>query len=218
MTEGFLGLSHASSTVLSGLNIGTWDSDLTVGVTRGDAIFARLFGFTPEEAACGVSAGRFDAAFHPDDRGVVERQRREAAGDGGLFVFEHRTVPTPGQIRWVLARGQFERDAGGAVVRCRGICIDTTDSRAEGHIAGRLHVRIGEVEDTPPLDRLAELAVAVWETLAETDPKTDTAVRPIVRMLLDRIARRIAVDLDPEDLASTDTSDDEPSVPRGRTH
>ena len=116
---------------MSALGVGMWEDVPHLGRVRGDATMARIFGLTEAEAAQGVSWEQLSALFHPEDLARDQIQRRRVRDEGGLFAWEHRIVPAPGLVRWVLARGRFERRADGLVYG-RGIVIDITDSRTEG--------------------------------------------------------------------------------------
>lgn len=68
--------------------------------------------------------------IHPDDLPqVMERMRRYADGETGMYQSEHRIRDDNGEWIWVRARGRaVERDAGGRVVRVAGTALNITGS------------------------------------------------------------------------------------------
>lgn len=83
-----------------------------------------------------INFDRFLQAVHPDDRESARRAVRRSLEGGGDFEAEYRVTALDGATRWVVARGQVERDTGGKPVRLRGVSVDITDlKKAEGEIA-----------------------------------------------------------------------------------
>lgn len=71
------------------------------------------------------------ARLHPEDREWVERHFREAvAGTETDYHAEYRIVrPSDGQVRWISATAQIERDAQGRPQRLIGAHRDITERR-----------------------------------------------------------------------------------------
>ncbi|CAH2604895.1 Histidine kinase [Rhodovastum atsumiense] len=110
-----------------GAGVGTWELDFT----------SRQGFWSPEAAALlGVGTTRFTAedwieAVHPKDRPRVVARWRHALAQGGPYEVECRPAtfgPGEGE-RWVLARGQIERDPVGRPIRAAGILLDATMRR-----------------------------------------------------------------------------------------
>jgi hypothetical protein len=179
---------------LPALNIGIWEDTPHVGRVRGDATMARIFGLSEAEAERGVSWEQLSAIFHPEDLALDATHRRRVRDEGGLFAWEHRIIPTPGVVRWVLARGRFERGSDG-LMHGSGIVIDVTDIRTDAaldHPAGFLGA--AEEEGTA-LERMAAHAVRMWDLMRELDAEDAARVQPVIRPLLHELGRRIAASL-----------------------
>lgn len=185
---------------LAASQVSTWETDVTRGRTMTDAATAALFGLDAWEAGQGLPLAQFIDAIHPADREMV-RQRIAVIGEqGGPFVVEYRTCPAPGTIRWVLARGRYEHDrfAGGMVGR--GIVIDITESKRDGHVedcALFLAEEEEDVSDEDPaglsrLDRAAAHAIATREAIDGLDERDRGDLRRIVDLLLLSFGRALA--------------------------
>lgn len=68
---------------------------------------------------------------HPDDRGQAERTLFAAlAGTGDSYDSEYRIIrPADGDVRWIHARADIERDASGKAVRLVGAHLDVTEQK-----------------------------------------------------------------------------------------
>lgn len=186
---------------LTAPSIGVWETDIEADRTRGDAGMARLFGLSETEAAEGVAIARLLAVFHPDDLRQDQERRRLVVEEGGVFVWEHRIVPAPGVLRWVLARGHYQRDARGRMVG-RGIVLDVTDSRSDGHTEGP--ARFLSTREAPGslLERMTERALDIERMGRDLDPETAKLLRPLIEPLLHELGRQIAAALAQERLPS----------------
>ena len=182
------------SLTLAAPSIGVWETDLEADLTRGDAVVARLFGWSEAEAEEGVPISRFLSAIHPDDLAQGQERRRRIREEGGVFVWEHRVVPAPGVVRWVLARGQFWRDANGRMFG-RGIVIDVTDSRRDGHTDGPARFLTTPEVSGPLLKSIAERALEIEEMGRGLDDETARQVRPLIEGLLYELGRQISASL-----------------------
>jgi two-component system sensor histidine kinase/response regulator len=67
--------------------------------------------------------------WHPDDRDAFSNNVLKAMSHQDRYVLEARTVTQGGEIRWIRAIGEIERDADGAVVRLHGTEQDVTERR-----------------------------------------------------------------------------------------
>ena len=195
----------SGSLTLAVPSIGFWETDFEADRTRGDAVMARLFGWSEAEAAEGVAISRLVSVFHPDDLARDQERRRRVHEEGGVFVWEHRVVPAPGVVRWVLARGQYWRDANGRMFG-RGIVIDVTDTRRDGHTDGPAQFLTTPEVSGPLLERMAERALEIEEMGRGLDDETATRVRPLVEGLLYELSRQISASL-AEDSSANRSSD-----------
>ena len=83
---------------------------------------------------------------------------------GGLYVVEYRTIPRPGDVRWILVRGRYERDRLTGSVFGRGIVIDITESKIDGLVEDKAHFLAPDIpEIEAPLDRAAGYALKLKE-------------------------------------------------------
>ena len=65
--------------------------------------------------------------LHPDDRERSDRAFRDAvAGNGVAYASEYRVITPEGEIRWISAVGEIERDPHGRPLRMVGAHIDVT--------------------------------------------------------------------------------------------
>ncbi|WP_244625635.1 PAS domain-containing protein [Methylobacterium mesophilicum] len=179
---------------MASLSIGVWEADLEADRTRGDVVMARLFGLSEEEAAEGVTIARLLSAFHPDDLMRDMERRRLVLEQGGVFVWEHRVVPAPGIVRWVLARGHYARDPRGRMFG-RGIVIDVTDSRNDGHTDGPARFLTTPEHPGSNLERMTERALEIERIIRDLDVQAAKALRPLIEPLLRELGRQIAASL-----------------------
>lgn len=185
---------RSSSSTLEPPSIGVWETDFEADRTRGDAVMARLFGWSEAEAAEGVPISRLLSAFHPDDLEQDQVRRRRVVEEGGVFVWEHRVVLAPGVVRWVLARGQYRRNANGRMYG-RGIVVDVTDSRNDGHTDGPARFLTAHEASGSPLERMAERALEIWEMARDLDAEATKHLRPLIDGLLHELGRQITASL-----------------------
>ena len=115
--------------------IGTWDWDMRSNAVICSPRQYAIFGFDPDPA----SPVRYDTwrlAIHPDDRAAVEAAVTAAmAGETPLDTIfrilpaDYSGPPAESALRWVAARGEVVRDAGGVPLRMIGISLDVTDQQ-----------------------------------------------------------------------------------------
>ena len=105
----------------AGLGMWTWD------IVR-DSIWATkraraLFGVMESES---LNLARFTSTLHPDDRDAVRSAIERSLNTGSDYEAEYRARAPDGQVRWIAARGQVERDRRGKPVFMRGAVLDTS--------------------------------------------------------------------------------------------
>jgi PAS domain S-box-containing protein len=74
-----------------------------------------------------------DAALdfvHPDDRREVGRHKRQILASEHQYQLTYRIRRPDGEVRWVMDRGQVDRDAAGKALRVVGVLVDITDLKA----------------------------------------------------------------------------------------
>ncbi|MCJ2111573.1 PAS domain-containing protein [Methylobacterium sp. E-025] len=179
---------------LTALSIGMWEDDVEIDRIRGDAIMARIYGLSEERAAAGLTWAELSRFFHPDDMPADPLPHRRVREEGGLFVWEHRVVPEAGNVRWVLARGHFDRDSQSGVMRGRGILIDMTDVRRDGHADGSMDFLAKDMA-APLLERIADGALQIRGMIDDLNPKGVKRLKPLVDALLLELGRQLAASL-----------------------
>ena len=176
------------------LRIGLWEDDVPADRIRGDAIMAAMYGISDAEAERGLTWSHLSSLFHPDDLQADPIAHRHVRQDGGLFVWEHRIVPAPGVVRWVLARGHFERDANGRMCG-RGIVIDITDTRMDGIVDGPAQFLAAYEASGAPLEQIADRAIELCGMIRALDPEEATHLRVLIEALLHELGRQLAASL-----------------------
>ena len=114
--------------VLAASSIATWTWDIPADRVIADTNLARLFSVSPEDALGGPLAS-YVHAIHPDDIERVSRVIGDAVVGGSVFDEEYRVTQADGSIRWVVARGNVERDRQGRALRLSGAVVDVTERK-----------------------------------------------------------------------------------------
>ena len=81
-----------------------------------------------DDAANGLPLADYIRKVSLEDREMLFDRLNQVRLSGGMFVVEYRTHPTPDDVRWVLARGRYERDPRTGAMMGRGIVIDITEN------------------------------------------------------------------------------------------
>ncbi|MGH7392216.1 MAG: MASE1 domain-containing protein [Candidatus Rokuibacteriota bacterium] len=77
----------------------------------------------------GVGLDQMLGLVHPEDRPAVADAVTRAIETGSAWDVEFRVVHPDGSVEWVMAKGDFERDERGRVVRMFGVSVDVTDRK-----------------------------------------------------------------------------------------
>ncbi|MFF9550680.1 PAS domain-containing protein [Methylobacterium fujisawaense] len=148
--------------------VGTWQIDFDRDHAVCDTTTAALFGVDPDEASIGLSLTSFARAIHPDDRSTYDDRTKRMREHGGLYVVEYRTVPRPGDVRWILVRGRYDRDRLTGNILGRGIVIDITESKFDGIVEDNAYFLAPDLpEIETPLERAAGYALKAKEAVDE---------------------------------------------------
>jgi PAS domain S-box-containing protein len=154
--------------------LGSWEWDIP---SNQMACSSGLF------AIYGISAEDFDGNYrpdgsrwvHPDDRGRVEQEIREALETGAPIDFEYRIIRPDGRVRRLHSRAELIADAEGKPLRLTGTAQDVTEVRAAAEALhqtaadlGRRATELHQLPDRPgATDELSRLlAPRQLETLA----------------------------------------------------
>jgi PAS domain S-box-containing protein len=114
---------------LRAAEVGTLTWDVRTDRVVADRNLAHLFDVSDVDAA-GAPIERYLAAIHPEDLGrVQEAFRKSLGGSPDPFECEYRVLRAGGGVRWVIARGNVERNAEGEAIALPGIVIDITERK-----------------------------------------------------------------------------------------
>jgi PAS domain S-box-containing protein len=135
--------------------VGTFEYDLRSGATIRSREYLEIHGL-PAEAVHDTHAGWLQR-LHPEDRARADSLLRQALAPGGgaTYAQSYRIILPDGDIRWIAARGEIERDAQGRAVMLRGAHVDVTPLRTTEHALAESDARL----------RLAQeaLSIGTWE-------------------------------------------------------
>ncbi len=176
---------------LNASQVGTWETSFATNRTFSDAATAALYGVDADRAAKGLPFSTYARSVHPDDRAAFNHKIGRLREHGGLYVVEYRTVPAPGDLRWVLVRGRYERDEHTGEMTGRGIVIDITESKHDGRTEDRAFFMTEEDAETP-LDRAATCAIQARQAIEEVDGPEGLGLRQSVDALLLALGRALA--------------------------
>jgi PAS domain S-box-containing protein len=128
---------------------GTWEWDLRTNENVWSDELWPLYAL--DRDTCQPSYETWLASIHPDDRDSVARTVNEAAATGSELNVEWRVNGENRPVRWLMSRGQPQRDDSGQVTRYVGIVLDITErKRSEARIArlARLYAMLSRVNET----------------------------------------------------------------------
>lgn len=180
---------------LTASNVGLWQTCVSDDRYIVDETAAKLFGVDGQKAALGLPLALYARAIHPADRAAFRERVARVTYRGGLFVHEYRTIPHPKEVRWVLTRGRYEHDPVTGRMQGRGILIDLTESKLDGHVEDRaLFVDLPRADD--PLDQAALLALETREVIDGIADEAAPALREAVDALLWVVGRALARRMD----------------------
>ncbi|MEE7439043.1 PAS domain-containing protein [Methylobacterium oryzae] len=168
--------------------VGAWEWDHVRGVVVYDAGAARLLTGNPDLADRLINGPMALAAVHPEDMTWLMDHMLRAVRSSGLVLAEYRVFKADGTVRWLLSRGRTHRNEDGEPQRSHGILMDITEIRDGGdrYVVGR------PMAGGDPLERAADLAVALKETLTDDMPAEVRAAADLMLLGLGRaLARRM---------------------------
>ena len=136
--------------------------------------YLRLHGLPPD---VGVETHEdWARRIHPDDRSrAVEHFLRVVAGDDTQYKSEYRIVrPSDGEVRWIRAVGEIERDENAAPIALVGAHIDITDRKLAEQEALESEEKLRAIADALPVlisyvdkDQIFRFANKAYETWFE---------------------------------------------------
>ena len=108
-------------------HVGSWRLDMASGKLDWSDEVYRIFGFQPQQFEATYTA--FLEFVHPEDRDAVDSAFRESLRNPReYYEMEHRIIRRhTGEVRYVLERGEHQRNAVGDIVASIGMVQDITD-------------------------------------------------------------------------------------------
>ncbi|SFI08254.1 hypothetical protein SAMN05421753_105153 [Planctomicrobium piriforme] len=128
--------------------VGTYYWDILADRVFGDRNFIPIFG-VPLDEQNSAPLSAFVNAIHPDDRDRVSTLIQQTLETDIPFKAEYRIVNARGE-RWVIARGQVERDAQGRPCGWAGVIVDITERKQAGERLSESEQQLRLVTDHIP--------------------------------------------------------------------
>jgi len=110
----------------SAANLGLWEWDMRRNQIWASGAGRALIGATESER---ITFDGFLQSVHPDDRESTRKAVRRALENSEEFQAEYQMVIPNGATRWVVSRGQVERNQKGDPLRMRGVAMDVTERK-----------------------------------------------------------------------------------------
>lgn len=116
---------------INGIGAGLWDWDMVKNTVFFSPRWKKMLGYEDHEVANAFSGWK--DLWHPDDAARVESAvNAYLEGRTAVYEIEHRLRHKDGSWRWILTRGDIQKDAAGKSLRWTGTNMDVTDrKRAE---------------------------------------------------------------------------------------
>lgn len=145
--------------------VGTFEFDIETGVSRRTPEYMSVHGLPAVPAI--ETHHDWANRLHPDDRLRAERELARALSDESgetEYGQTYRIVTPTGEVRWIAARGEIERDETGRAVMLRGAHVDVTPLRTAEMALAESDARL----------RLAQeaMGIGVWECVGLSRPMT----------------------------------------------
>jgi hypothetical protein len=175
---------------LAASDVGTWSWHITDDVLRCDAVAASMLGVPRAMTGRGATFALFLERIHPEDQRRIGSIIDDLRKRGGLYIAQYRTVPESGEIRWVLARGRFSRDADGVVSEAHGIVIDVTESSQDDALNESAFCATDVAAGG--IDRVAELALSLYSCAENSLPESGfVRLKPLLDVMLHEVGRQL---------------------------
>lgn len=173
-------------------DVGTWTWHIADDVLRCDPVAATMLGLPRTKSGSGTTFGSFLDRIHPEDQRRIASTLDDLRRQGGLYIAQYRTVPAPGEVRWILARGRFILDAQGGVSEAHGIVIDVNERGRDGFLDESAFCATDVAAGG--IDRVAEMALALYNAAEDGLPQPGfERLKPLLDVLLHEIGRQLVL-------------------------
>jgi two-component sensor histidine kinase/PAS domain-containing protein len=138
--------------------VGTFEVDLATGSSVRSPEYMAVHGLAARAAR--ETHADWMRRLHPDDRaGAEARLLKAIADDSAASQYEqtYRIVTASGEVRWISARGDIERDAQGRARVMRGVHVDVTSLRSTEAQLAETDARLVLTQDA--------VGIGTWEWL-----------------------------------------------------
>ncbi len=105
--------------------MGYWEWDAATGRSVLSPLAQRIFGLQPD--TFDGSREAWLSCLHPEDRERIEKEIRQLQDEASDWKIHYRIMRSDGELRWVVVKGTFHRDASGRVLGGMGVCWDATE-------------------------------------------------------------------------------------------
>ena len=165
-------------------NLGMWTWDIIDDTIWATSRARAMFGFAESER---INRARFQSVLHPEDRDAVDQAIDSALATDHGYEVEYRVLLPEGQMRWIAARGQVDRDARGKPTRLRGVVLDISARRGAELELQQLRSQLAHASR---VSMMGQLASALAHELSQ----------PLGAILRNTEAAELFLEHDPPDL------------------
>jgi len=154
---------------VTGGNVGIWEWELGSDRLIWTPEMKSMFGWAPD--ADNLTLQMFIDAVHPEDRAQVKIALRRLTAEPSVYSEEFRIIRPDGSARWIAATGGGESDAGGTIVRTRGVALDITERKLAEDEINRREAQLAEAQ------RIAHLGSYEWDVATNTVRRSEELLR-----------------------------------------
>ena len=140
LTEERLHLAQQAS------QVGSFDWNLETGVNTWSPELYAMYGLRADEFANTQAA--WERCVHPDDRDMMVRAVERSRVSGDAEDKEFRIVRPNGEVRWLVGRWRWLRDASGQPIRLTGVNFDITERKQTSEILRESEARARGIFDS----------------------------------------------------------------------
>lgn len=123
-----------------------WERDIETNRIAVDDRFEEVMGL--QRAGFDGTFGNFLSHIHPADVEGLKESVAAAERDGTAYRHEYRSFGADGQVRWLVARGNYVRDGAGGRKRILGVVMDVTERKRAEEALARSEARYRRIVDT----------------------------------------------------------------------